>query len=159
MMHDLEEIITVEHFMTRRKNEVIARFPARIRPLVERNLSMKTAQFAVAVAWLFLIISVITVFTVHSLEGGGNFLLFLALLNVFFLHVFTHVGQSIVFRGYTPGVVTAILVVFPYSLYTYYRLLESGFIDWHLIFVSAPISILALPAIFIGHILGRRSVR
>jgi hypothetical protein len=36
-------------------------------------------------------------------------------LLVLFLHVFTHIAQAILVRGYTPGVIGAVLVVLPGS--------------------------------------------
>ena len=51
------------------------------------------------------------------------------LLGGFFLHAFTHVAQSIAFRGYTPGVVTAVLVVAPASVFIYRSLTRRGALD------------------------------
>ena len=97
--------------------------------------------------------------TAHFFLIGGNFILFTATLNVFFLQAFSHVGQTLIFRGYTPGVITALFIVIPYSLLTYYRLFELGLIDGYLLFESIPISILMVPIFLIGNLLGRRLIR
>ncbi|MGE8207805.1 HXXEE domain-containing protein [Heyndrickxia sp. NPDC080065] len=52
----------------------------------------------------------------------------LILLAIFFLHAFTHLGQAIYLKSYTPGVMTSIILILPYSFYTYYRLLSSDII-------------------------------
>ena len=57
------------------------------------------------------------------------YLPYLAVLAVFLLHVFTHLAQSIVLRMYTPGVVTAVLIALPYSLYAFYRLLQENVVS------------------------------
>lgn len=54
---------------------------------------------------------------------------YLAVLAVFLLHVFTHLAQTIVLKLFTPGVVTAVLIAFPYSLYAFYRLLHDGVVS------------------------------
>ena len=155
MFHDLEEIITVEGFMTKYKNKVPKNLPAKLTLVVKKKLGGKSAQFSVAVAWILLILSFITFMTAHFYPNGGNFLLFTAIINVFFLQAFSHIGQTIIFKAYTPGVITALFIVIPYSLFTYYRLWEANLIDRHLIIESIPISILMVPIFLVGNLLGR----
>ncbi|TCP23445.1 uncharacterized protein with HXXEE motif [Scopulibacillus darangshiensis] len=159
MFHDLEEIITIESFMTKYKNKAPKVSLAKLALKIKKKLGEESAQVSVAVAWILLIISIVTFMTAHSLPSGGNFLLFTATINVFFLQAFSHIGQSIIFRGYTPGVITALVIVIPYSLLTYYRLLEMDFINWHLIVASIPISILMVPIFLVGNLLGRHFIR
>ena len=70
---------------------------------------------------------------------------FLVALAIFFLHVFTHVGQAILLRMYTPGVTTSVLLVLNYSLYTSYRLIGSGTVGWDDIIPSLVLASLLLP--------------
>ncbi|MFK9090303.1 HXXEE domain-containing protein [Bacillus salipaludis] len=158
MFHDLEEIITVESFMTKYKNRVPKTFLARITFIVKKKLGTKSAQLSITGAWILLIISFITFMTAHLPPIKENFILFTAVLNVFFLQGFSHIGQTIIFRGYTPGVTTALFIVIPYSLLAYYRLFELGLIDGYLIFESIPISLLMVPIFLIGNLLGRRLI-
>ncbi|WP_370876156.1 HXXEE domain-containing protein [Neobacillus ginsengisoli] len=111
------------------------------------------------IAWILLIISFITFITAYLLPTGENFLLYTAALNVFLLQVFSHIGQTIIFRGYSPDVITGIFMVIPYSLLTYYHLFELSLIDRHLLFESIPISILMVPIFLIGNLLGSRLIR
>ncbi|MGE7766814.1 HXXEE domain-containing protein [Peribacillus sp. NPDC096540] len=159
MFHDLEEIITVESFMTKYKNRVPKAFLARLALIVKKKLGTKSAQLSITAAWILLIISFITFMTAYLLTIEGNLILFTATLNIFFLQAFSHIGQTIIFRGYTPGVITALFIVIPYSLLTYYRLFELGLIDGHLIFESIPFSILMVPIFLMGNLLGRRLIR
>ncbi|MFC4798308.1 MULTISPECIES: HXXEE domain-containing protein [Neobacillus] len=85
-----------------------------------------------------------------------NFLVFLTIFNLFFLQAFSHVGQTIIFRDYTPGVITALFIVIPYSFLTYYRLFELGFIDKQLLFKSIPLTVLMIPIFLIGNLLGQK---
>lgn len=69
----------------------------------------------------------------------------------------TGTAQSLLFRGYTPGIVSALLVVFPYCLYTYIRLFGAGIVTWSSIWSSLPLGLAAVVAIFLmGHLLGRK---
>lgn len=158
MFHDLEEIITIESFMTKYKNKIPKTFFAKLALIVKKKLGAKSAQVSITVTWILLIITFITFMTAYLLPIGGNFLLFTATLNVFFLQAFSHIAQTIIFRGYTPGVITALFMVIPYSLFTYYRLFELDLINGHLIFESIPISILMVPIFLIGNLLGRRLI-
>ncbi|MBS4176507.1 HXXEE domain-containing protein [Lederbergia citrea] len=159
MFHDLEEIITVENFMTKYKNRVPKTVLERLALTIKKKLGMKSAQLSITAVWILLIISFITFMTAYHLPIGGNFLLFTAVLNVFFLQTFSHIGQTVIFRGYTPGVITALVIVIPYSLLTYYWLFELNLIDGQLIFESIPFSILMVPIFLIGNLLGSRLIR
>ncbi|WP_066299340.1 HXXEE domain-containing protein [Bacillus sp. FJAT-29937] len=158
MIHDLEEIITIEGFMDKHKNRVPKTILTRIVMIGRKILGAKSSQFSVTTAWIFLILSIITFRTAYLLPSGENFLLFTAALNVFFLQTFSHISQTIIFRSYTPGVLTAVFIVIPYTLLTYALLFEWGFIDGQLIYKSIPISILMVPIFLIGGLLGRRII-
>jgi hypothetical protein len=52
--------------------------------------------------------------------------LFQAALAAFSAHSLGHVGASVVFRGYTPGIATVPTVIVPYSLWAWRRLRRAG---------------------------------
>jgi len=159
MFHALEEILTVESFMTKYKNIVPKTFLAKLTLIIRKKLGAKSAQHSIMITWTLLIISFITFMTAYRIPTVANFLLFIAALNIFFLQAFSHIGQTVIFRDYTPGIVTALFMVIPYSLLTYYRLFELSLIDIHLLFKSIPITILLVPIFLIGNLLGRRLIR
>jgi len=159
MFHGLEEIITVEGFMTKYKNKVREAFLVKLTLAIKKKLGAKSHQHSIMIAWILLIISFITFLTAYHISTGENFLLFTAVINIFFLQAFSHIGQTVIFRGYTPGVVTALFMVIPYSLLTYYYLFELSLIDRHLLLKSIPITILFVPIFLIGNLLGRRLIR
>jgi hypothetical protein len=113
MLHDLEEIIVVENWLIRYRMQVAQKLPAPLEKLLKPMLNMTTAQFSVAVTGIFVILTAAVLLTVTTLPDGTYLPFFLVCLHVMFLHVFTHLGQSILFRAYTPGVVTAVLLIFP----------------------------------------------
>ena len=118
LIHDLEEIMTMERFR-REKRE---RFPAFLQNIV----AITTRQFILAVGFLFALILPISYLATRSPRQMDFFTTGLA---IFFVHVFGHVAQSLFMRAYTPGVITAVLVVLPYSLYGFHRLFAAHLID------------------------------
>jgi hypothetical protein len=156
MLHDLEEIIVGESWLTRHKERVKRALPARLAAWFEESFSMKTAQFAVAVTCIFLVLTVATILAAVTLPEGTWLPFFLVCLHVMFLNVFTHTGQSLAFRGYTPGVATALVIVLPYTIYAYYRLLAAGLISWPLIYSTLPYVPLVFPVLLGAHRLGRK---
>ncbi|MEJ8547035.1 HXXEE domain-containing protein [Brevibacillus borstelensis] len=157
--HDLEEIITVEKWLAGNRERVVSKLPPKAVRFLESSLSMNTAQFAAAVACIFLVISSATLLAATTLSTGVFLPFYLVCVHVMFLHVFTHLGQSFSVKSYTPGVVTAVLVVLPYSLYAYYRLLASGTVSWELLFSTLPFVLLIIPVLFSAHWLGVHLVK
>jgi len=157
IVHDLEEVLSVESFMLKRREQVFTILPQRLSEILLKQFSRTSKQFAVAVGFILIFVLVATFLGAKSVNNGETPLWFLVLNIVFFVHVFTHIGQAIVIRGYTPGVITAALLVLPYSSYTFYKLFESGLVDWNSVFISAPFGLLIIPIVFIGHTLGRKT--
>jgi len=76
--------------------------------------------------------------------------LFTICLSILLLHIFTHVVQPIIFRKYTPGVITAVVVVLPYSLYGFHRLFKEEFISGGVFSSSLLIGALLFVPIILG---------
>lgn len=157
MFHDLEEIVTVEGWLLRNRSDLARLLPARIYKSMESQFSMDTMSFAIAVSFMLLGVAFATVWAGAALDLGGSMLSFAAALAVFFLHAFMHIGQALVLRRYTPGVVTSILLVIPYSAYAYYRLLSEGLFTWKLVLLGVPVGFLcAVPLLLLGQWAGKR---
>jgi hypothetical protein len=60
--------------------------------------------------------TVVATAAAHGAHTGGRSRLYQAALAGFGLHATTHIGRSVALRRYTPGMVTAPLVVAPFSL-------------------------------------------
>ncbi|MCM3671226.1 HXXEE domain-containing protein [Mesobacillus maritimus] len=158
ILHDLEEIITIESSMAARDNYPKTNFVERTLKMRE-NLGSTAAQLAVSASWILLFISFTTVMTAHISPNGGGFLLFTAILNLFVLQAFMHIVQTIMFRAYTPGILTSLFLLIPYCLVTYSFLVDYGHLDWHLIFTSLPISLIMILVFLVGNLLGRYFIR
>jgi Protein of unknown function with HXXEE motif len=161
LLHDLEEIFTIEKWMSinrdkifeiAEKNRLLKRFA--------RSADLTTGQFTFAFLLLFIIVTLSSYFATKRFASSMGLDFFTSLLGVMFLHVFTHVGQTVLLRKYTPGVITAILVMLPYTVYTYHRLLHSGMVNVTSIFITAVVGLMfVIPLLLFAHALGRKFVR
>ena len=124
MFHDFEEILTIEGWIKKHGHAVQSVIPKRLQKFYASSFRMNTLQFAKDVFWIFLTIVGATILAVIF----SFHFFFLMLLSLFFFHVFTHLGQMIMLKIYTPGVITSVALVLPYSLYTYFRLWTEGII-------------------------------
>ena len=155
LIHDLEEIIWVGPWIEKNRTDVIKKVPGFMKKRLENLFQINSSQFAVAV---LLELIVFIPFTFMA-AGQGKFLVFLAFNSLFFIHVFTHLGQSIYLRRYTPGVVTAVIITLPYGLFLFYRLLSDGLVSWSQVLLSIPLGLLMLPVVLVGHKLGKKDVK
>ncbi|MGO0061350.1 HXXEE domain-containing protein [Brevibacillus fluminis] len=142
MLHDFEEIVVVEGWLARHRDHIRTILPVKTLRLQQRLDSVTTLGFARAVLLIFILLSAVTFYAVQTLHSGGaGLLLFVGALNVLFLNSFTHLGQSLLVRGYTPGVLTAVIVLLPYTLYAYQRLFAEALLDWGAIGRSLPVTL------------------
>lgn len=86
--------------------------------------------------------------------------LFTTALAIFFVHVFGHVALPLFMRAYTLGVITAVLVVLPYSLYGFHRLFAARLIDNTNFTTTLLIgALLFVPLILAANLLGKLLIR
>lgn len=154
MFHDFEEILTIERWIKQNKEMVVNKIPKSISKYFYSSFQMNTLQFAWDVFWIFIAITVATLIAVLF----SFYFLFLMFLALFFIHVFTHIGQAVYLRKYTPGVITSIVLVLPYSFYAYYRLLGEGIITGELVVWSGLSMFALVPFLFLFLVLERNRV-
>jgi hypothetical protein len=119
LIHDGEEVWWAEAWVREnaaKLEERLAGLPV-ARPLLTWAKGNSRSRFAFIVFCL----AILTVVCAYQ-ASQGEYLLFAGAVAVLFGNVFTHLGQSIAFGGYTPGVVTAVLVALPYSAWTLHAL-------------------------------------
>ncbi|MDD6897031.1 MAG: HXXEE domain-containing protein, partial [Bacteroidales bacterium] len=113
ILHDTEEAIVQHRWMLAHREDLTMRFP-NLRPVIEHLSNIGTKAFVVA-AMEELIVLIIA--TCHVLIGGTySTQIWSALFLAFSLHLFVHLVQAILFRGYVPGVLTS-LIFMPYAIY------------------------------------------
>lgn len=147
LVHDAEEILTVEPWLRAHRAEL----PSVVQPFT----AVTTGQFALAVALLFVGFLAVTVHAVRQARRGRAPVPFLLVAGALVANGLTHLVQAALFRGYTPGVVTTLLVVLPYGYLLGARLLASGLVTRRTLvgavaagaFAQIPIAALALLAV------------
>ncbi|MFC0212224.1 HXXEE domain-containing protein [Paenibacillus chartarius] len=154
MLHDFEEIIFVEAWFRRKYERAAPLVPARFRRTFDEMSRTTAAQFSIPVLMQFILYALACWLAVDH-EWYGLFVGFNALL---LLHVFMHVGQSVVLRTYALGVGTALCITLPYSLYVFYRLLDEGAIRYGDIAASLPYGLITVAVVLLGHKLAAKVV-
>jgi len=118
LMHDAEEILTVAPWLRDHRAEL----PSVLRPFT----GITTGEFTLAVLVLFLGFLAVAAHGARRARQGRLSVPLLLVAGAFVANGITHLGQAALFRGYTPGVVTALLVVLPYGVMFGEQLRRSG---------------------------------
>lgn len=85
-------------------------------------LTITTRQFVIAVTFITVAGFVITYFGVEYLANQAGYLLVLGMQAILLFNAFVpHILTTIRFRMYSPGVITAILIMLPFSFYLFRR--------------------------------------
>ncbi|GAB6877556.1 HXXEE domain-containing protein [Thermaerobacter litoralis] len=84
-------------------------------PILGR-MAYQPAEFGLVVLLVAVMYTLIAYFATRTIQAGPSMNLYVSTVLILFVNVFTHVGQTVVLGMYTPGVVTAGLVVLPYTV-------------------------------------------
>jgi len=77
-------------------------------------------------------------------------------LGIFLVHVVGHIAFPVFFRRYTPGLVTAIVIVLPYSFYALYRLSSAHLMSSESFNLSLLVgALLVAPLIWLALLVGK----
>ena len=157
VIHDGEEILTMPRWIAGHRpllERIAHKSPAARR--VVANLPTTTAQVAVAVAVELAVFLLATVLVAGDPRPGFALYVYAALLGVYTAHSLTHLGQTLLLRAYTPGVVTAVLLVPPVGGFIYKRLFEAGLLSRRSALLSAAAGVLGMvPLLLTAHFVGR----
>lgn len=148
MLHDFEEVILFEPWLKHNGKALQTRFssklPAFLQGRMGRILNQSTAEFSVSVGLIFLLAVLCTLLAVLR----GQYVPFYLAASLFFLHGFMHVGQALLLRKYVPALITSLLIVLPYGVLLFSRLLAQGLLTWPLLILYFAITaLLTLPFI------------
>ena len=154
MLHDFEEIIRIEPWFRKNAEELSGKIPAGFRSTFLTMSRMTSSQFAMAVCVEFIGFIPVTFLAAEK----GIYLPFLGINAILLLHVFVHIAQAVCVRKLVPGVVTAVAITLPYSVYLFSVLLKESVIGLSDIWLSLPIGLLLIPLVWIGHLAGESLV-
>jgi hypothetical protein len=126
VVHDAEEFLTMPAWVSSHRTEVAALLASVGAGDVSPSLPETFAQAGVAVACVLAVFLIVSAGVWSRPASAAWRVAYGGLLGAFFLHAFTHVAGSFFFGGYTPGVLTAVAVVAPGSLFIYNALARRG---------------------------------
>lgn len=115
IIHDAEEILTMESFL--RSKLMGLHLPEAVSGL----LNVTTPEFIVGVLIILAAILAVTFFAAKSPRPGLALDAYMFLILVFLANGFVHILQAFAFFPYTPGVITSIVVLIPFTLYAMHR--------------------------------------
>ena len=107
LLHDAEEVLTVAPWLRAHRAEL----PAAVRPL----LDITSGQFALAALFLLVGFLAVAAHGARRAGAGRRAIPFLLVAGALVGNGLTHLAQAVLFRAYTPGLVTALLLVLPYG--------------------------------------------
>lgn len=153
LLHDGEEILTVSAWMKRHRGHRFLRLEPATR-LLSPQKSI-TGQFAIAVVFLACLVGSICYLAASGTADHG-ITLFAGAVSVLLLDGIKHIGITLLFGAYTPGVVTAALVEVPYAVWTAGLLVSQSLITWETLLWAAGGGLLAIGVLLvIALLLGR----
>jgi Protein of unknown function with HXXEE motif len=145
LAHDVEELVTMPHWARRNAGRLRARFP-RVPERFWRAIDQTRPQVYLAVA---LVGVVMLAAAWDGGRTGGRSAFYQIVLVVFGLHGLVHLGQSALVRGYTPGVLTAPLIVLPFAGWAWWVLDRHG-VGGHLTAGDVVLGLVLFPFVVAG---------
>jgi hypothetical protein len=157
ILHDGEEVLTMASWI--RDNRPLLEELAASNSVVSyavANLPLHWTEVAGAAGFELLLLLAATAFMAVQKRKGVGLFLYTAMLGGFTLHVVTHLLQALWFGGYTPGLVTALIVIPPASLVIYRRLHRATGLTLSAALLNALVGgLLLLPVVLAAHQVGR----
>jgi hypothetical protein len=94
-------------------------------------LTITTRQFVIAVTFLTVAGFVLTYFGMQYLANQTGYLIVLAMQAIILFNAFIpHIATTLRFRMYSPGLITAIVIVLPFSFYLFRRGFYEHILTW-----------------------------
>lgn len=160
VVHDGEEVLTMASWI--RNNGALLEGIAAVNSITAyaiANLPTHWTEVAGAAAFELLLLLAVSALLAFQKRKGIALFLYTAMLGGFTLHVLTHLLQALWFGGYTPGVVTALIVI-PPAAYVIYKHLHRtmGLALSTALFNALAGGLLLLPVVLTAHQIGRSLV-
>jgi hypothetical protein len=142
-VHNLEEAIFVRRVLLAAKEQL----PRMLHHAVG---GVSYSQFIVALLIVTTIPFVAAAAGRLEKRGGVTVYLLLAIQAVMLLNVFSHVGGLLFLRGYSPGLPTALLINFPFSVYLLHRAARERWVSRTAFVSLLPVALVLHGPVLIG---------
>src|SRR4051812_6119208 len=118
LLHDLEELFTVRRWMEAN--------PHRVAPFIRDNVPLDNATLLEAFAVFFGVYLLAVIALLRNPRSRAAGVILAVLIMARLTNGVAHVAQGIVFSGYTPGLITAIVLEIPVAVYAVRELEKRG---------------------------------
>ncbi len=152
MLHNLEEIITIERWFKKIYPRVRKRIPSFAQAEMKKFENISATQFSFVVFLVSVGASALILVTVMT----DYYFLFIGLNFLFAINIFTHPLQALYLKCYTPGVWTTILLVIPYYILFFYNFHKAGIFTLNTIVASCVVLIFLIPVFLLSHKWGEK---
>lgn len=122
MLHDFEELLLMESWLEVHGQDLLSSLPAWAESRLGSVLQESPAEFGTGVLVLFLLAAVSS--ALAALEGILQ--PFLVTASAFVVHAAVHVVQAVVLRRYVPALFTSVILILPYGMFLYGKLISAG---------------------------------
>src|SRR5699024_9894883 len=153
MLHNLEEIITIESwFQKTYPRRISKKVPSFVQKELNNYKNITSAQFAVVIFVFSVFNSVLILIAIITQHDY----LFLGVNLFFALNIFTHPLQSLYLKCYTPGVLTSLFLIIPYYTLFFYRFYNTDMLTINSVIGAMIVIILLIPAFLLSHKIGEK---
>jgi hypothetical protein len=157
LFHDGEELLTMPAWIDQHQGILLQMIKSYGLPdEILESLTDSHSQTAIAIGFELLLLILVTFWVAQKVQKGWRLYLYTAFLGMFFFHLFVHIGQAILFKGYIPGILTGTFLSLPLSFYIYRRLFQDRLINWTVAISTGVIGgVFLIPAILLARSVGR----
>lgn len=151
MLHDFEEMVVWESWMSKNGEALAARLPAAFARTVWKVILKRSEDTSTAILLIFLV----TVVSTYVAAQWGHYEALLLTSGMFFVHGFGHFGQALLLRKYVPGVVTSAVIIMPFGAIFFPPLIAAGIVDGPTLLIYFVMGAVVMVPFILGmHMLG-----
>jgi hypothetical protein len=121
-VHNIEEALFMPAVIERRNSSIPIALSALLPPVTYK-------QFLLALFIVTAIPYFVAWYTSRAPEREARVSWLLCLQIIMFINVFAHAGMALLIGGYAPGVVTALAIILPYSIFLLGRALRESWVS------------------------------
>lgn len=152
MLHNLEEVITIEKWFKTTYPLVQNRIPSFIQKELKNYKDITSVQFSIVIFVFSIFVSVLVLIAVIT----QHYYLFLGVNFFYALNIFTHPLQSLYLRCYTPGVLSSLFLIIPYYSLFFYRYYNTDMLTNSSILGAMAVMVFLVPVFLLSHKIGEK---
>ena len=134
-VHNLEEMLFIDRFL-HQISDFAPSFLQKILPLFTTSQFLLAATIVTILPYLFAALA-----CTERPQSLGIYLLAVIQM-VIFINVFSHTGMAMLRQTYVPGLITALAVNLPFSVYFFYTILSQKWLNGKALLIIFPIALL-----------------